>query len=278
MASDISLSASVRESLLSLSNTEKLISRTQGRLSSGLKVASPIDDARVFFQAKSLTDRAEDMDNKRESIDQAISSVSAALEAINGIDTIVKQMKGLAISAKSASGNEFQSIKTQYDELRNQINHLAGDATYQGLNLVNSTSSSLLVSFSTLTSSSLSIGGVDIQSSALSIEVFSAAIGGSTETAASLAIDSAIAQLDSAITTLRGSASTIGSNVSLLQTRLDFTEEYVNVHETGASKLTLADITEEGANLVALQTRQQLGISSLAFAGQSEQSVLSLFN
>jgi flagellin len=278
MANDISLSASVRENLLSLNNTESLIQRTERRLSTGLKISSPIDDARIFFEAKALSDRAEDMEGKRESIDQSISSVSAALEAIEAIDSIVKQMKGLAISAKSASGSEFTSLKAQYDELRGQINNLANDATYQGLNLVNSTASSLLVSFSTLTSSSISITGVDMQASALSISVFSAAIGGSTETVAGITIDSAINQLDAAISTLRGSASTIGSNVSLLQTRLDFTEKYVNVQEEGAAKLTLADITEEGANLVALQTRQQLGISSLAFAGQSEQSVLSLFN
>ena len=63
----------------------------------------------------------------------------------------------------------------------------------------------------------------------------------------------------------------------MLQTRLDFTESYTGVLDEGAGKLTLADITEEGANLVALQTRQQLGISALSFAGQSEQSVLSLF-
>ncbi len=90
-------------------------------------------------------------------------------------------------------------------------------------------------------------------------------------------IDAALDQIDADITTLRGNASTLGSNVALLQTRLDFTERYVNVLEEGAGKLTLADLNEEGANLVALQTRQQLGIQALAFAGQSEQSVLALF-
>jgi len=65
--------------------------------------------------------------------------------------------------------------------------------------------------------------------------------------------------------------------VALLQTRLDFTEVYINTLETGGSKLTLADINEEGANLLALQTRQQLGISALAFAGQAEQGILALF-
>ena len=90
-------------------------------------------------------------------------------------------------------------------------------------------------------------------------------------------VDTAITQLDDALTTLRSNAQTLGSNVALLQTRLDFTEQYVNNLAGGAAKLTLADINEEGANLLALQTRQQLGINSLALAAQSERSILALF-
>jgi flagellin-like hook-associated protein FlgL len=89
--------------------------------------------------------------------------------------------------------------------------------------------------------------------------------------------EAVIVNLDAALTTLRSNAQTLGSNVALLQTRLDFTTDYVNKLEDGAAKLTLADINSEGANLLALQTRQQLGISALAFAGQAEQGVLSLF-
>ena len=84
--------------------------------------------------------------------------------------------------------------------------------------------------------------------------------------------------MDAALGILRSQAQKLGSNVALLQTRLDFTEQYTNTLEEGADKLTLADLNEEGANLLALQTRQQLGISALAFAGQSEQGILSLFN
>ncbi len=90
-------------------------------------------------------------------------------------------------------------------------------------------------------------------------------------------VNAIISRLDSALATLRSNAQTLGTNVALLQTRLDFTETYVNTLETGAAKLTLADINEEGANLLALQTSQQLGISALAFAGQAEQGILSLF-
>jgi flagellin-like hook-associated protein FlgL len=224
MANEITLSAAARTSVLSLQNTTDLINRTNNRLATGLRVSSPVEDARVFFEAKSLSDRGSDLNEKKDGIDQAISSVSAALEAVESIDTVVRQAKGLAIAAKSATGSELTSIVTQYNELLTQIDNLAADTTYQGLNLINGTGSSLDVSFSNLTASALSV-----------------------------------------------------ANVALLQTRLDFTDNYVEVLEEGAGKLTLADITEEGANLVALQTRQQLGISALAFAGQSEQQVLALF-
>ncbi len=92
-----------------------------------------------------------------------------------------------------------------------------------------------------------------------------------------VALNDTIKTLDSALTTLRTQAQNLGTNVAVLQTRLDFTESYVNTLEVGAAKLVLADLNEEGANLLALQTRQQLGIQALAFAGQAEQSILALF-
>ncbi|MDP6721851.1 MAG: flagellin [Pirellulaceae bacterium] len=90
-------------------------------------------------------------------------------------------------------------------------------------------------------------------------------------------INDIVDSLDTAITTLTTNAQTLVTNVSLLQARLDFTENYVNTLEEASGKLTLADINEEGANLLSLQTRQQLGITALAFAGQSEQGILTLF-
>ncbi|MDJ0935355.1 MAG: flagellin [Kiloniellales bacterium] len=274
MAQEVTLSAAIRTNLLALSDSTSLIDRTQSRLSTGLKVASPIDDATAFFESKSLSDRAIDLEDRKSGIDQAISSVSTALEAIEAVDSVLRQLKGLAIQAKSATGSQLTSIVSQFNELRTQISNLANDAEFQGLNLVNSSGNSLTVEFSTSTTSTLTIDGVDItlNTGGTGLTVAAAANFSLTSN-----IDSALAQIDADITTLRGNASTLGSNVALLQTRLDFTERYVNVLEEGAGKLTLADLNEEGANLVALQTRQQLGIQALAFAGQSEQSVLALF-
>ena len=272
---DITLSAAVRSNLLALNNTARLINRTQDRLSTGLRVGSPTDDAKAFFEAKALSSRAATINEKKDGIDQAVSSVSVALQAVNALDSLVEQLKGIVNSAASAStGTEFDELNTQYASLLAQIDNLAADSTYQGVNLVNSTTSTLVVSFSNTTSSKLTITGVKLDQSGLSLNLatgVTALLSNATSRATK------VTSLDAAIATLDSKAKTLGSNVALLQTRLDFSTAYANELQAGSDKLTLADITEEGANLVALQTRQQLGISSLAFAGSSEQSVLSLF-
>ena len=271
--SGITLSAAVRSNLLALAGTARLIDRTQDRLSTGLRVNSPIDDAKAFFESKALSDRANTINEKKDGINQAVSSVSVALEAVNSLDSIVQQLKGIVNSASSAgTAAEFAELNAQYASLITQINNLAGDASYQGVNLINGTGTTLTVNFSNTTTSNLTVASVDLTQSGLALT-----LTGTAQLSAATSRATRIASLDLAIATLEGKAKTLGSNVALLQTRLDFSSAYANELQAGADKLVLADITEEGANLVALQTRQQLGISSLSFAGTSEQSILSLF-
>ncbi len=398
MAGNVTLSAAVRSNLLSLQGTTELINRTQGRLSTGLKVASAVDDPVSYFQAKGLNDRASDFTAKKDSIDQGISTLTAATNAVDGIESLVKQLKGLVLSAKSATtSSQISTVVTQFTDLRNQINNLANDSTYQGLNLVAGTGQTLRVDFSNLTASTLSVQSEDLtvgvnglsvttienasastaalfntravsagttfttastivvtmaQSSDVTLttandgssisfslgsntvtlsigtagtialgtavgntnvlsagEVFTFTLAASSAaTAANVAgfsaftssgatsiqttevakktyigvgfsdtLNNMITDLETNLTTVRSVAQKLGSNVSLLQTRLDFTKNYVNTLTAGAGKLNLADLNEEGANLLALQTRQQLGVQALSFAGQAEQGILSLF-
>jgi flagellin-like hook-associated protein FlgL len=90
-------------------------------------------------------------------------------------------------------------------------------------------------------------------------------------------IDFASAQLDAATIKLRGAASSLGTSVDIITTRLDYTKEFTTVLSEGAGKLTLADQNEEGANMLQLQTRQQLGTISLSLANQAQQAILKLF-
>ena len=78
------------------------------------------------------------------------------------------------------------------------------------------------------------------------------------------------------ISQIRSQSALLGGSVTFLQSCMDFTTNYINTLQEGSGKLTLADLNEEGANLVSLQTRQQIGIQSLSIAGQQQQAILSL--
>ncbi len=279
---NITLSAPIRSNLLTLQNTSSLIARTENRLSTGLKVASPIDDAVAYFQAKALSDRGSDFAEKKDGIDQGISSLQTAMTAITSTESVVKQMKGLLMSAKSATAEERKGLQEQFAVLAANVNSLANDASYQGLNLVAGTAAKLTVEFSSASNAKLEVNGVNLQSSALlgakASALATTLVGGAWSAVGDSVsqFDAAVKDIDASLNSLRSSAKSLGSNVALLQTRLDFTKQYTNTLEEGSGKLTLADLNEEGANLVALQTRQSLGIQALQFSGQSEQSVLQL--
>jgi len=293
---DVTLSAAIRGNLLSLQATGSLVDRTNTRLSTGLKVSSAIDDAVAYFQNKSLKDRAGDLSSRKDGIDQGISSLTTAMTGLTSVESILTQMKGIVLSAKSASDSDRASLGTQLQTLSQQLNYLANDSSYQGLNLINSTAANIKVQFSEKTTAVLQVDGADVRisvgkvlsnctlaasilagSSAISKIANSTYAGFSTVSAAVSVFDAFIDAFDSGISSVRTSAKTIGASVALLQTRADFTKEYINTLKIGGDKLVLADLNEEGANLVSLQTRQQLGIQALSFANRSEQGVLSLF-
>ena len=179
-------------------------------------------------------------------------------------------LNGKVNSVEANNGNENRvKSAAQFDLILTQIDQLAADATYKGVNLLQE--NNLKVVFNEDRSSNLEVIGVDASSEGLQID--KAANGWQSNDD----IDAAITQVEDAITTLRAMATDFGNNYSIIQNREDFTENLINVLEEGSDKLTLADMNEESANMLALQTRQQLAINSLSLASQAAQSVLKLF-
>lgn len=298
---DIALTAAQRSSLLSLQQTQTLSDRTQTRLTTGREVNSVVDDAVNFFRARALTDRASDFALRRDDIDQGVSSLNTALQGIESVDSLLNQLQGIVEAARSQSTAERQSATTQFIEVGKQIFELIEDASFAGLNLLNSSNSTLDVAFGVRTSSRLQVTGFNLNTTGadqtngiFTVAAFFGAnsdfaisqFGISSASFTSFGADNsnvsfattAVQQIQTGIANLRAAGATLGGNVAVLQTRLDFTDNYVNELNTGADALTLADLNEEGANLVALQTRQQLGIQSLAISGQQQQAILALLN
>lgn len=180
---------------------------------------------------------------------------------------------GLALSTaptQTGVSTERAALETEFNELLTQIDDLAKDASFNGNNLLNG--DSLKVIFNGDGSSSLDVTGVTFDSAGLGVNA-----AASDSFQSDTAINATLAELDSATASLRSQAATFGSNLSVVEVRNDFTKNLINTLETGADKLTLADLNQEGANALALQTRQQLSSVALSLSVQADQNVLRLF-
>mgnify|MGYP003644257100 CR=1 FL=1 len=297
MAQEITLSTATRNNLLSLQNTTSLIGRTQERLATGQKVNSAIDDALAFFKARNLSARASDLSSVKDGINEGINIIKAAVQGLESMESVLKQMKALAQSAISAPESSTRSkLASQFNELRSQVDNLAEDSSYNGVNLLKnnvtpfqSGGDQLTVKFNERIDptqvNQLVVSGLNAadfntimaQSAQATGTAGVTTVWGQTGTAAVSGINAAIRAIDSALVTVRQAAQNFGTNSAMLSIRAEFTTNIINTLKGGAAQLVNADLNEESANLLSLQTRQQLGTISLGIAQQSEQSILRLF-
>jgi flagellin len=162
------------------------------------------------------------------------------------------------------------SLVSQYNNVLQQINTTAQDSSFNGVNLLNG--DTLALTFDETGKSTLNITGVTFNDAGLGLSTLAAG----TDFLDNDSANKALASLNTASTTLSSEASALGSNLSIVEIRQDFSKNLINVLQTGASNLTLADSNEEAANSQALSTRQSIAVSALALANQSQQSVLQL--
>ena len=271
---NVTLSAGIRQNLLSLQNTAALLGQTQERLATGRKVNSALDNPNNFFTSQSLQARGGDLSALLDSMGNAVQTIKAADIGIGAITDLVEAAKALANQAMASNDAAVRaSLATQFDDLRTQIDQLATDASFNGVNLLDS--DDLDVVFNEDATSTLTITGVD------------ASTGGDLAIAAAAAAWVADANIQAALDDINGTttglgwlrtqAATFGSNLTVVQARQDFTKNLINALQVGADNLVLADVNEESANMLALQTRQQLSTVALSLASQADQAVLRLF-
>jgi flagellin len=379
---DITLTAGVRQNLLSLQQTADLLNTTQNRLATGKKVNSAFDNPVSFFASQSLSNRASDLSTLLDQIGQATQTLNAANQGLTSLTSLLQQALSTAKQAQSAAepslgtdvgtlsgsttagtagnlvvavtgGSSFTvavaatdtaasiishfngtsglgssgavtattdgtghleltanpafsftvtanattaavgltadastnfaanstgntsrtTLSNNYNGLLTQIDQLAADSSYNGVNLLNG--NNLKVVFNETSTSSLTIAGVTFNSSGLGLSQLTTNGGGGFQS--DTTITSTITALNAALTSVRTQAQTFGTNAATIQTRSDFTKNLINTLQTGADNLVLADQNQESANLLTLQTRQQLSISALSISNQTQQAVLKLF-
>jgi flagellin-like hook-associated protein FlgL len=376
--SNITLTAGIRQNLLSLQNTSAELTTTQEHLATGKKVNTAFDNPTSYFTSQSLNNRANDLSALLDQIGQGQQTLNAANNGLTGLTSLLEQALSTAQQAQQttptapavttgsvalttpteAAGNllvnvgastytvaitaseSLSSIESaingtsglgssgavtasddgsghlvltgntnttaftvvanaesaalgvttsatasnavapvsatrttlqgNYNSILTQINQLAGDSSYNGVNLL--AGDNLQVLFNENGTSSLNIQGVNFDSTGLGLATISGTgfLDNNNITTTETAINAAI-------TAVRAQTETFGTNSSTISTRQTFEQNMINTLQTGASNLVLADQNQESANLLTEQTQQQLEISALSIANQANQSVLKLF-
>jgi flagellin len=285
-ADTLTISGNGSDSVFGTTTTSSLTNATIGALSGTLTVQVGSATAQTIqFGAGNVETRADLL--------AALGSLTGVTATINGTDQIAitsasseditiggtnaasffaaanigaNTPTGTVVTANTVRAN----LEGQFNEILSQIDALARDASYNGVNLLYG--DDLKVIFNEDGSSFLNITGVTFTTTGLGM---TALAGGEFQTNGS--IDTVLGQVDGALRTLRSQATNFGSKLGTVQTRQEFTKQLINTLETGADNLVLADTNEEGANMLALQTRQQLSTTALSLSAQADQAVLRLF-
>ncbi len=270
---NITLTSGMRQNLFSLQNTQKLMEGTQTRLSTGKRVNSALDDPINFFAAQGHTQRAGDLSMRKDEMSEAIQTIKAADNGLSAITDMIASAKSLAQSAMATNDTtERLALSGQYETMITQINNVADDSGYKGTNLLES-GQSITVSFDESGTHTLKIDAQNVEGDITNVATSSS--GGKWEVDADITAD--IEKLDKARDSVRTASKKLSNTLSTITTRQEFTTKMINTLEDGAANLVNADLNEEGANMLMLQTRQQLGTTSLSLASQAAQSVLRLF-
>jgi flagellin-like hook-associated protein FlgL len=401
--SNITLSAGVRQNLLSLQNTADLMATTQNRLATGKKVNSALDNPTNFFTAGSLQARSNDLSTLLDGMSNGIKTLEAADNGITSISKTIQSMQALVRQARAdkteatgaaatnavvnatgagsvdasaadvtfevngeavtlnaaggaagvydsaalasaintqvgttagvnatvvggnlritstgtagaadavtvdtfsagtdatdlgfaattatangtdagAGGTESEGragLRAQFNELINQLNAFSEDASFNGINLL--AGDKLTISFDEKGENTIEVMsslGDGTEGPTSAVDATNLGIASQTDWSSDANLDTLLTGLGTSLTTLRSQASSFGTNLSVVQNRTDFTKSMMNTLQTGADKLVLADTNEEAANMLALQTRQQLSSTALSLASQADQAALRLF-
>ncbi len=260
--------------LQNLNATTRDLNETQNRIATGLKVASAKDDGATFAIAQKMRRDVASYGVVSESLDRVTSTVDVALAAGEGISDLLVEMKekALAASDESIDSASRSALNEDFTALRDQITTIVENATFNGVNIVDGSLSSLTALANTSGSSTISVGSEDLSLSGSTITITA-----STQINTQSAAASVVSSLDSSIEAVNNSLARLGTGSRKLEVHSEFVSKLSDSLKSGIGNLVDADLAQESARLQALQVQQQLGSQALSIANRAPSSVLALF-
>jgi flagellin len=312
--SSINTNVAAMTALQTLTATNKALTETQNRISTGLRVAGASDNAAYWSIATTMRSDNAALSTVQDALGLGAATVDVAYTGIESAIKVVDQIKAKLVAARQP-GVDRGKIQSEITELQAQLQGIAESASFSGENWLSVDSSAasynatknIVSSFSRSTAGAVSIGTIDININGTRLFDAGAAaaevgildglrnatgaidvagtysvtnldISALTDAPADLTtLESYIAGVDAAISEMTDAATTLGAAKARIGIQQDFVKGLMDAISRGVGQLVDADMNEESTRLQALQVKQQLGVQALGIANSSSQTILSLF-
>ena len=257
---EVGLSSSINTTLSSIQRIAAFTEQTQNRIATGQEHSRPSDNPLAVSIANNLSNRASDLLAIKDNISQGISKVETATFGLGFIESLLNELKVTSLAYEQAGSAADQTLASdRFNELKVQLDALAEDISFGGTNLVSASPDSLTVGFNEDGSTGVTIDGVATDSAALNLDITD------------------VATIDAALAEVRSTAASLGSEANVLSIREEFNDKLINSLKEGEAKLLEADLNEQAATALSLETRTQLSASALKVTAQSERAILQHF-
>ena len=298
---------SAMTALQSLTSTNKSLSQTQTRISTGYRVSSAEDNAAYWSIATTMKSDRGALSTVKDALGLGAATIDVAYTGMNSAIDVTKEIKNKLVASRQP-GIDREKVQSEISELQNQLKSIGDSSVFSGENWLSVDSSAasfngtktMIASFSR-SGGTVSVGTISIdinsvklyngndQSGILDTEdttangnvtysVSDLDISSISDTSNDLAdLEQMIGYVDEAIGSMTTAASNLGAIKQRTKTQSDFVSALMTAIDRGVGALVDADMNEESTKLQALQVQQQLGIQALSIANQNSQMVLSLF-
>ena len=275
MAISVHTNQSALVALQNLNKTNDQLASAQNRISTGLKVSGPKDNASVWGIAQAQRADVGALNAVKMSLDRAQSIADVAMSAGETVSDLLLQMKEKVTAAMDPSLDTVsrKALDSDYKALLKQISQVVNDAEFDGANILDGSlgagirflANADANSFVTLSGKNMSLGGT-LVTMAATTSISTATLATSISTA-----------LATSISNVNQALGDLGAQARQIETHNKFVSKLTDVLNSGIGNLVDADLAKESARLQALQVQQQLGAQALSIANAAPQIVLSLF-
>jgi flagellin len=270
MAFSVLTNVGAQIALQSLTATNRQLDTVQQRITTGLKVNGPKDDASTFSIAQTLRGQVAGNDAVKTALANGDSVVNTAIQAGQSIADLLTELKAKVVQSNQAGLDTASrsALQNDFDALRQQIATIVTSASFNSTNLINSSATTFTV-LSTQDGSVITVSAQKLDTTTLGIDA--------TDLTSSANAATALSAINTAIQTATSKLANLGSVAKRIEVQSDFTNKLTDILKQGIGNLVDADLASESATLQSLQIRQQLGSQALSIANQRPSSILSLF-